>query len=82
MAIHALIIEDEPIIALGIEDALRDNGFTSFCFALSEDNAISAAEAHRPDLITSDIKLSPGNGMDAVEAIIALVSDTGDIHHR
>lgn len=30
---HALIIEDEAIIAMAIEDALRDCGFTSFSFA-------------------------------------------------
>lgn len=34
---HALIIEDESLVAMAIEDALRACGFTSF------DNAVSAA---------------------------------------
>lgn len=40
---HALIIEDEPLIAMAIEDALRGCGFTSFQTAASSDEAVTAA---------------------------------------
>lgn len=66
---HALIIEDESLIALAIEDALRDCGFTSFDFAVSRDAAVVAASQRCPDLITADVKLAPGCGIDAVQSI-------------
>jgi CheY-like chemotaxis protein len=66
---HALIIEDEAIIAMAIEDVLRDAGFTSIAFATSLDAAVSEAQIRCPDLITADVRLAPGCGIDAVETI-------------
>ncbi len=68
---HALIIEDEFMIAMAIEDILRDNGFNSFDIASSPQSAINAAAHRRPDLITSDVQLKPGCGISAVRAICA-----------
>ena len=87
---HALIVEDEPLIALAIEDVLRDNGFHSFAFAVSVQEAIDAVAARCPDLITSDVELNPGNGMDAVEEIcgraavptIFITSNAAAVHER
>jgi DNA-binding response OmpR family regulator len=67
--VHALIIEDESLIALAVEDALRDCGFTSIDFAASTEEAVAAATRKCPDLITADVKLRPGCGIDAVQAI-------------
>lgn len=66
---HALIIEDEFLTAMLIQDQLGDLGFTSFDIAMDEDEAYAAASEHRPDLITSDVQLNPGSGIDAVERI-------------
>jgi CheY-like chemotaxis protein len=66
---HALIIEDESLIAMVIEDALRDCGFTSFEIAVSDEEAVAAAERRCPDLITADVKLRPGCGITAVQSI-------------
>jgi len=66
---HALIIEDEPLIALLIEDHLRARGFTSVAFAATEADALAAADACAPDLITADMRLPQGCGIAAVEAI-------------
>jgi CheY-like chemotaxis protein len=66
---HALIIEDEFLTAQLIEDQLRDLGFTSFAFAMDEEEAISAAHERCPDLITSDVQLASGCGIDAVQRI-------------
>jgi two-component system, response regulator PdtaR len=68
---HALIIEDESLIAMAIEDALRGCGFATFDFAGSMRDAIIAARHHCPDLVTSDVQLSPGCGIEAVETICA-----------
>ena len=66
---HALIIEDEPFLAMVIEDHLRRLGYTSFDFAITEADAVRAARARCPDLITSDVQLPEGCGIAAVEAI-------------
>ena len=66
---HALIIEDEPLIAVLIEDLLRSVGYTSVDFAVTEAEAVAMAEERRPDLITSDVRLAEGCGIEAVEAI-------------
>ena len=66
---HALIIEDESLIAMAIEDALRGCGFTSFDLAVSADEAVGAAERRCPDLITADVQLRPGCGITAVQSI-------------
>src|SRR5688500_18315655 len=66
---HALIIEDECLIAMAIEDALRDCGFTSFDVAVSAEAAVAAAARKCPDLITADVQLRPGCGITAVQSI-------------
>ena len=66
---HALIIEDENLIAMAIEDTLRDCGFTSFDLAVSAEEAIAAAARKCPDLITADVELRPGCGIAAVQSI-------------
>jgi DNA-binding response OmpR family regulator len=66
---HALIIENEPLIAMSIEEILVECGFTSIDIATSEKNAVRAAGLKRPDLITADGQLRPGSGMDAVNKI-------------
>lgn len=66
---HALIIEDESLIAMTIEEILGGIGFTSFDIASSSEEAIRAAELRCPALINADVELSPGSGIDAVNAI-------------
>ena len=87
---HVLIIEDEPLIAMSIEDALRECGCVSFDFAPSLEEAVAAARVRCPDLITADVNLSPGCGIDAVAAIcggapipvIFITSIVSDVHDR
>ena len=66
---HALIIEDEDLVALAIEEVLRECGFTSFDVAVSLNEAVAAAKTRCPDLITADVELKPGSGVDAVQTI-------------
>lgn len=66
---HALIIEDEAVIAMALEEILTGCGFTSFDFASSPEEAIAAAKRSCPDLITADVDLKPGSGIDAVNVI-------------
>lgn len=66
---HVLIIEDEAFLAMDLQDLLEREGATSFDFAVSEEEAVAAALAHPPMLITSDVKLISGTGPGAIAAI-------------
>lgn len=68
---HAFIIEDEYLIGQSLSDMLESLGFTTFSFARSEDAAVAGANERGIDLITADVRLLPGDGVRAVEAICA-----------
>ncbi|HEV2596355.1 MAG TPA: response regulator [Sphingomicrobium sp.] len=68
---RAYIIEDDYLIAKALQDMLEDLGFSEFSFARSEDAAILGANEMTSDLITADVRLLPGDGVNAVEAICA-----------
>jgi CheY-like chemotaxis protein len=70
--VHALIIEDEFLTAQLIRDYLAELAFTSFAFAMDEEEAVAVARECCPDLITSDVLLSRGCGIDAVQRICEL----------
>jgi two-component system phosphate regulon response regulator PhoB len=66
---HALIIEDQPLIATIIEAVLADCGFATFDVAASSSDAVRAAARRCPDLITADVGLAEGNGIEAIRDI-------------
>lgn len=81
---HALIIEDEYLVAMAIEDILRECGFNSFDLASSPEAAFAAVSRRSPDLITSDVNLMPGSGIDTVlticdKSIAPVIFITGNI---
>jgi CheY-like chemotaxis protein len=68
---HALIIEDEILIALEIEDLLKKQGFDSVDIAESPLEALDRALLRKPDLITADYRIVGGTGVEAVKMIMA-----------
>jgi CheY-like chemotaxis protein len=66
---HALIIEDEPILALDIVDALQQLGYDTWDIAASERQAVARAASRFPDLVIADVRLSEGSGIEAVTTI-------------
>nr|WP_295112649.1 response regulator [uncultured Caulobacter sp.] len=67
---HALIIEDEALISIEIEALLGDQGFETFDWAVSPHEALDCARGRRPDLITADMRIIDGTGLEAVRAIL------------
>lgn len=63
---HVLIIEDEVEAVDRIEKGLRDLGYSSFDVAFSASEARAAARRRCPDLMTADVRLVDGSGIDAV----------------
>jgi len=71
MGRHALIIEDEVLIAFEVQGVLEELGFDTFDLADSPREALECARAHKPDLITADLRIVGGTGLEAVQAITA-----------
>ncbi len=66
-----LIIEDEPLIALDLQNLVEDLGHTVVDVARTHGEAMAAIEQHRPGLILADIQLADGSsGLEAVNEIL------------
>lgn len=68
---HALIIEDEMLIALEVSCLLADLGFRSTSIADNPTDALRLAKEQPPSLITADYRILNGTGLEAVEAIMS-----------
>ncbi len=71
MATDVVIIEDEPLIALDLEQLVTDLGHRVVRIARTADQAIDAVTKLRPGLVLADIHLADGSsGLDAVNEIL------------
>jgi CheY-like chemotaxis protein len=72
LASKVLIIEDEPIIALDLENLVTELGHRVVAIAATKDDAVAKAKSERPGLVLADINLGEGgSGIDAVSEILA-----------
>ncbi len=68
-----LIIEDEPLIAMELEQIVRGLGHDVAGIATTHDDAIAAFEDSDAGLVLADIQLADGSsGIDAVQDILAV----------
>ncbi|WP_033074039.1 response regulator [Sphingopyxis sp. MWB1] len=67
-----LIIEDEPLIAMELEQIVRSLGHEVAGIATTHDDAVAAFERTEAGLVLADIQLADGSsGIDAVQDILA-----------
>jgi CheY-like chemotaxis protein len=72
LASKVLIIEDEPIIALDLENLVTELGHKVVAIAATRAEAVAKAHSERPGLVLADINLGEGgSGIDAVSDILA-----------
>ena len=68
---EVLIIEDEPLIALDLQNVVEDLGHRVVDVARTHKEALKAIENHHPGLILADIQLADGSsGLEAVNEIL------------
>ncbi|MBL6457291.1 response regulator [Belnapia sp. T6] len=70
---RVLIIEDEPIIALDIQELVERCGHSVVGIAATETEAVELARAERPGLVLADINL--GAGGDGASAVARILRD-------
>jgi len=75
-----LIIEDEPMIALELEQIVEQLGHAVSATTRTHAEAITAYDDHRPGLVLADIQLADGSsGIDAVNDMLGRASDAPPI---
>lgn len=71
VATSVLIIEDEPLIAIDIEQLVKDIGHDVTAIARTHSEAVGEISKREPGLILADIQLADGSsGIDAVNEIL------------
>lgn len=68
----ALIIDDHPITHIGCGQILCDLSYDPVLEALTEQDALSLAERHQPDLIVLDLGMPGRGGLNLIEPIMRL----------
>src|SRR6478752_8647304 len=63
---RALIVEDEPMIALSLEADMREMGFDTCDLAANGQQARSHAMSNQPDVVLMDVNLE--GGREGIEA--------------
>ncbi len=66
-----LVVEDEAIIGMLLSEVLAGMGHKVIGVAATEGTAIALAAEYLPDLLIVDAGLSSGNGLSAVDMILA-----------
>jgi CheY-like chemotaxis protein len=68
---RVLIIEDEPLIAMHIEQIVVDMGHEVAAMAMTHKDALAKAHAVKPELVLADIQLADGSsGLEAAREIL------------
>ena len=75
VATTVLVIEDEPLIAMDIEQMIESMGHTVSGIARTRDEASALLEKDAPGLVLADIQLADGSsGIDAVNDILKSIN--------
>lgn len=75
LATRVLIIEDEPLIAMDIEQLVESLGHTVVGIARTHSEALEIHARERPAMVLADIQLADGSsGIDAVNDILRKVA--------
>ncbi len=75
---HILIVEDDPIMRLGMSHFLKSQGF-SVSQSIDGEEAIVAIGKDNYDLVITDLKLPRQDGIEVLKKTKAISSDTGVI---
>lgn len=66
-----LVVEDEAIIGMLLTEVLNGMGHEVIAVVGTEAAAVTIAAEYKPDLLIVDAGLTSGNGISAVDAILA-----------
>lgn len=68
--LRIVLVEDEPLIAILLEDLLQDMGHDVCATEATQGSAVAACRREKPDMMIVDCRLREGSGVDAVAEIL------------
>src|SRR5262245_14924639 len=71
---RALIVEDDPMVGLGLQEHLHELGFAACDLAADEHQALSHAKSNRPNVALIDVNLE--GGREGIEVARRLREDS------
>lgn len=75
--LRILLVDDHEVVRLGLKSLIERNpGFEVVAEASAQQEAVSKALAHKPDIVLMDIRLAGGSGIEACEQIMAELPQT------
>jgi DNA-binding NarL/FixJ family response regulator len=70
--VRAVVGDDEPLLLEGVRAILVAGGIDVVATAERADHLITAAAAHRPDIVIADIRMPPGGLDDGLQAALEI----------
>ena len=71
-ALRVVLAEDAPLIRDGLLALLSDGGLEVVAAVGDAPALVAAAEAHRPDVVVTDVRMPPGEGDDGLRAALRI----------
>src|SRR5919199_3367064 len=72
MAVRVVVGEDEPLVREGIVRVLEDAGFEVVGIAADAPDLLRKTNAHKPDVVVTDIQMPPDGTDDGLRAAIEI----------
>jgi DNA-binding NarL/FixJ family response regulator len=69
MAIKLLVADDHEVVRVGLEDLLQDSGIEIVAQASGGNEAVQLVKTYQPDVILMDIRMTEGDGLEALEKL-------------
>jgi CheY-like chemotaxis protein len=69
-SLRILLIEDDAMLGMLLTGMLEAFGHSVCAVAVTEQDAVAAADLHHPDLILADVSLAQGSGIKALVRIL------------
>jgi DNA-binding NarL/FixJ family response regulator len=78
MAVRVVVGEDEPLVREGIVHVLQDAGFEVVGVAADAPDLLRKTNAHKPDVVVTDIQMPPGRSDDGLRAALQIRRERPD----
>jgi len=69
---RCLVVEDETLVALGLQSQLEKLGHCVVAQAADAEQAEMLFRQHQPDLVLTDIRLSSGDGLELAQRLLKI----------
>lgn len=70
MSFRVMVVEDEPVVAVGVRSMIQEAGHTVVGVAKNSEEAFAMCGEYRPDVAIMDIKLPGASGIEVTRKLV------------